>query len=184
MKQYFFTLATSITLLSACGENKKTETSATSASTEKTSTASNESSDEKIGEFSVDGKSVTGRASTQYFGSDKEKSNFSVLCQHNESATSANFELLQITFTNEKDATTNTALKLYDGSQLPMTEPEAGSYTVALSGVGDGFKDQQFTGSDKSTGSVIVSDRTVIVKDLVLFTRDGGKRTVNAKIPF
>jgi hypothetical protein len=171
-----------ITLLISCGDKKKTTTDG--PATESSSSTSSESSDEKTGEFSFDGKSVTGKATTQYFGSDKEKSNFSVLCQHNESATSANFELLQVTFVNEKDATTNSALKLYDGSQLPMTEPEAGSYTVALSGVGDGFKDQEFTGSAKSTGTLTVSDRTLIIKDLVLFTRDGDKKTVNAKIPF
>jgi hypothetical protein len=171
-----------ITLLISCADEKKPTTDA--SPTETISTTTNESSEEKTGEFSFDGKTVTGKATTQYFGSDKEKANFSVLCQHDESATSANFELLQITFLNEKDATTNPALKLYDGSQLPMTEPEPGSYTVALSGVGAGFHDQEFTGSDKSTGSVSVSNRTVIVKDLVLFTRDGDKKTVNAKIPF
>jgi hypothetical protein len=172
-----------ITLLISCGDEKKTTTDAGST-TEVKGTDINESSDEKTGEFSFDGKKVTGKATTQYFGSDKEKSNFSVLCQHDESATSANFELLQITFLNEKDATTNPALKLYHGSQLPMTEPEPGSYTVALSGVGTGFNNQEFTGSNKSTGSVSVTNRTVIIKDLVLFTRDGDKKTVNAKIPF
>ncbi len=182
MKQYFFILAATITFLSACGDKKKPTTDG--STTETSNSTSSDSDDEKTGEFSIDGKSVTGKATTQYFGSDKEKSNFSVLCQHDESATSANFELLQITFVNEKDATTNSNLKLYSGSQLPMTEPETGSYTVSLSGVGEGFKDQQFNGSDKSTGTVTVSDRTVIVKDLVLFTRDGDKKTVNAKIPF
>lgn len=177
MKKTIIVLA-AITLLVSCGDKKKTTTDSVTTET------SNESSDDKTGEFSVDGKSVTGRATTQYFGSDKEKSNFSVLCQHDESASSANFELLQITFVNEKDATTNSALKLYEGGQLPMTEPEAGSYTVSLSGVGEGFKDQPFTGSDKSTGSVSVSNRTVIVKDLVLFTSSGDKKTVSATIPF
>ncbi len=174
---------TAITLLISCGDKKKTTTDS-GTTTETSSTSSNESSDDKTGEFSIDGKSVTGKVTTQYFSSDKEKSNFSVLCQHNESAASANFELLQITFVNEKDANTNPALKLMDGPMLPMTEPEAGAYTVSLSGVGDGFKDQQFTGSDKSTGTLTVSDRTVIIKDLVLFTRDGDKKTVNAKISF
>jgi len=173
-----------ITLLTSCDDKKKTTTDSGTTTETSPSSSSESSSDEKTGEFSFDGKSVTGKATTQYFGSDKEKSNFSVLCQHDESATSANFELLQITFLNEKDATTNSALKLYHGSVLPMTEPEAGSYTVALSGVGEGFKDQEFTGSDKSTGTLTVSDRTVIIKDLVLFTRDGDKKTVNAKIPF
>jgi len=182
MKKQILILSTAVALLTSCSDNKKTTSDASTSET--SNPTSNESSDEKTGEFSIDGKTVTGKSTTQYFGSDKEKSNFSVLCQHDESATSANFELLQITFVNEKDATTNSNLKLYSGSQLPMTEPEAGSYTVSLSGVGDGFKDQQFTGSDKSTGTVTVSDRTVIVKDLVLFTRDGDKKTVNAKIPF
>jgi len=171
-----------ITLLISCGDKKKTTTEG--STTASASSASSDSDDEKTGEFSIDGKTVTGKATTQYFGSDKEKSNFSVLCHHNESATSSNFELLQITFVNEKDATTNPSLKLYDGSQLPMTEPEPGSYTVALSGVGNGFGNQEFTGSDKSTGTLTVSDRTIIIKDLVLFTRDGDKKTVNAKIPF
>jgi len=171
-----------ITLLVSCGDKKKTTTDG--STTEASSPSSTESNDEKKGEFSIDGKTVTGKATTQYFGSDKEKSNFSVLCQHDESTTSANFELLQITFLNEKDATTNSALKLYHGSQLPMTEPEAGSYTVALSGVGNGLGSEEFTGSDKSTGSLNVTDRTVIIKDLVLFTRSGEKKTVNAKIPF
>ncbi len=181
MKKTIIVLA-AISFLISCGDKKKTTTDG--SATETISTTSSDSDDEKTGEISIDGKTVTGKATTQYFGSDKEKSNFSVLCQHNESATSANFELLQITFVNEKDATTNSNLKLYDGPMLPMTEPEAGAYTVSLSGVGDGFKDQQFTGSDKSTGTVTVSDRTVVVKDLVLFTRDGDKKTVSAKIPF
>lgn len=182
MKKTSIVFAASLALLMACGDKKKT--SADGNATSSTTAVDDSDDDGKTGEFSIDGRSVTGKASTQYFGSDKEKSNFSVLCQHDESATSANFELLQITFINEKDATTNAALKLYSGSQLPMTEPEAGSYTVSLSGVGNGFGDQQFTGSDKSTGTTTVSDRTVIIKDLVLFTRDGDKRTVNAKIPF
>lgn len=184
MKKTMIILAAVTFLLAACGDKKKTTADSNSTNSTSTSAAEDSDDDGKTGEFSIDGRSVTGKASTQYFGSDKEKSNFSVLCQHDESATSANFELLQITFLNEKDATTNAALKLVDGPQLPMTEPEAGSYTVALSGVGNGFGDQQFTGSGKSTGTVTVSDRTVIIKDLVLFTRDGAKKTVSAKIPF
>ena len=172
-----------ITLLISCGDKKKTPSDGATIETS-SSNSSSETSDDKTGEFSFDGKTVTGKATTQYFGSDKEKSKFSVLCQHDESATSANFELLQVTFVNEKDATTNSALKLYHGSQLPMTEPEPGSYTVALSGVGNGLGSEEFTGSDKSTGTLTVTDRTVIIKDLVLYTRSGDKKTVNAKIPF
>jgi hypothetical protein len=175
--------ATAAVLLFACGEKKKTEATTTSATTENTSTASNESSDEKTGEFSIDGATVTGKIETQYFG-DKEKGNFSVLCQHNESATSANFELLQATFVNEKDATSNPNLKIHNGSSLPMTEPEPGIVAVALSGVGGDLGDKQFTGNSKSIGSISISNRVLTIKDLTLYNSDGKMKTVNAKLPF
>jgi hypothetical protein len=183
MKQYFLILATSMTLLSACGEKKKTEASTTPTSTESTTTTSSESSDEKTGEFSIDGTNVSGKVETQYFG-DKEKGNFSVLCQHNEGATSANFELLQATFVNEKDATTNPNLKIYSGSSLPMTEPEPGIVAVALSGVGGDLGDKEYTGTSKSTGSITISNKVLTIKDLTLYNSDGKMKTVNAKIPF
>lgn len=181
MKKTIIVLAT-ITLLISCGDNKKTATDATTSETG--STAINESSDEKTGEFSFDGKSVTGKATTQYFGSDKAKSNFSVLCQHDEAASSANFELLQATFVTEKDATTNPGLKIYSGSSLPMTEPEPGIVAVALSGVGSDLGDKQYTGTDKSTGSISINNRVLTIKDLTLYNSDGKMKTVNAKIPF
>lgn len=179
-----FICATALFLIVACGENKKTETNNNTPTTETSTTSSgSESSDEKTGEFSFDGKSVTGSSSTQYFG-DKEKGNFSVLCQHNESATSANFELLQATFVNEKDATTNPNLKIYSGSSLPMTEPEPGIVAVALSGVGSDLGEKEYTGTSKSTGSISVSNRVLIIKDLTLYNSEGKMKTVSAKIPF
>ncbi len=182
MKKTILVFVAATTLLISCGDKKKTTTDG--STTETSSSSSSESSDEKTGEFSFDGKSVTGKATTQYFGSDKEKSNFSVLCQHDESATSANFELLQAVFVNEKDATTNPNLKIYSGSMLPMTEPEPGIVAVALSGVGSDLGDKQFTGSSKSTGSITISNRTLTIKDLTLYDSDGKMKTVNAKIPF
>ena len=158
-----------ITFLISCGDKKKTTTD-NSSTTETNTTISNDNDSEKTGDFSFDGKSVAGRVTTQYFSSDKEKSNFSVLCQHDESNTSANFELLQTTFVTEKDATTNPNLKIYSGSMLPMTEPEPGIVTVSLSGVGSDLGDKQFTGSSKSTGGITVSDKTIIIKDLTLIT--------------
>mgnify|MGYP000851854471 FL=1 len=143
------------------------------------------SEDEKelTGKFSFDGKSVTGDVTTQYFG-DKVKGNFSVLCQHNEGDyNNPNFELLQVTFINEKDATTS-ILNLYHGSMLPMTEPESGSVTVSLSGVGNGLGDLEYTGSSKSTGTIEVKNRTIIIKSLKLFNSDGASKEVNAEIPF
>lgn len=139
---------------------------------------------EKTGEFSFDGKTVTGKVSTQHFGN-KETANFSVLCQHNEEGnTNANFELLQITFVNQK-ATGNPALKIYDGgSVLPMTEPDASTVAVSLSGVGSGLGDKEFTGTGKSAGSITVKNNTVYLESLTLYNRDGDKRTVTAKIPY
>lgn len=142
-------------------------------------------SNDKEGTFSFDGKEVSAKVETQYFG-DKVKGNFSVLCQHEPSddPTNADFELLQVTFINENDATTNTNLKIYKGgSVLPATEPVPGSVSVSLSGVGNGFTDKQFTGSSKSTGTISVSNKTLTLKDVVLFDTDGEKRTVNATMP-
>lgn len=172
-----------ITFLISCGDKKKTTTD-NSSTTETNTTISNDNDSEKTGDFSFDGKSVAGRVTTQYFSSDKEKSNFSVLCQHDESATSANFELLQTTFITEKDAITNPNLKIYSGSMLPMTEPEPGIVTVSLSGVGSDLGDKPFVGSSKSTGSITISDRSLVIKDLTLYNSDGASKTVNAKIPF
>lgn len=144
-------------------------------------------SEGKTGTFSFDGKEVSGRVETQHFGSDKTKANFSVLCQHNESddSANANFELLQVTFRNENDATTNPSLKIYDGgSQLPMTEPEPGIVAVSLSGVGSGLDKDEFTGNEKSTGTIRVSGKTVTIKDLVLFSSSGERKTINAMLPY
>ncbi len=172
--------------LNSCGGSDEKKAADTVAETASDAGLTVNNDEDKTGNFSFDDKSVSGKIETQYFG-DKEKANFSVLCQHNESndPSNSNFELLQITFINEKDATTNPALKIYDGgSILPMTEPEPGIVAVSLSGVGNGLGDQQFTGSEKSTGSITVKGRTVEIKDLSLFTREGAKKVINATLPF
>ncbi|MBS1496755.1 MAG: hypothetical protein JSU03_02755 [Bacteroidetes bacterium] len=137
------------------------------------------------GTFSFDGKEVSAPTETQYFG-DKEKGNFSVLCQHNESdePTNSNFELLQVTFSNEKDATSNAALKINDGAMLPMSDPQTGLVAVALSGLGNNLGSKQFVGTDKSTGTITVKNRVIEIKSLVLYNADGEKRIVNASLPF
>ncbi|WP_460686535.1 hypothetical protein [Niabella aquatica] len=173
-------------LLFSCGDNtgKKVNDTVTEKAAEAGLTVNDE--EDKTGKFSFDGKEVSGKIQTQYFG-DKEKGNFSVLCEHNESndPANANFERLQVIFLTEKDATTNLNLKIYDGgSSLPMTEPEPGIVAVSLEGVGNGLDQKLFTGTGKSTGSIKVNNHTVEIKDLVLFTRDGEKRTVNATLEF
>jgi len=138
----------------------------------------------KTGNFSFDGKDFSAPVETQYFG-DKEKGNFSVLCQHNNSdkPEDPNFELLQVTFLNEKDAE-NSPLKIYDGgSSLPMTEPEPGIVAVSLTGVGNGLE-SEFTGNGKSTGTISVQNKTVTLKDVVLFNSKGSSKTVNAVLSY
>ncbi|MCD2423428.1 hypothetical protein LQ567_11695 [Niabella pedocola] len=187
MKQTIFPALVFSLLLVSCGnsnmDKKADHTVKEAAAASGIETGSDA---DKPGRFSVDGKEVHAAVTTQYFGNDKERSGFSVLCQHNEGdATNPNFQLLQVTFVNEKDATTNPALKIYDGgSTLPMTEPEPGIVAVALSGIGAGFNNEEFTGSKKSTGTITVADRAVTIKDLVLFTQSGEKKTVNAVLPF
>ena len=187
MKQAIFSAFIFSMLLWSCGSNS-TEKKVTRTVNDAAAEAGVETGSEagKTGSFSFDGKEVGAEVTTQYFGSDKAKSNFSVLCQHNEGdATNPDFQLLQVTVVNEQDATANPALKIYDsGSTLPMTEPEPGIVAVALSGVGSGFSSKQFTGNEKSTGSIVVKNRTVAIKDLVLFNEDGEKKTVNATLPF
>ncbi len=188
MKQLTFPVLIFSALLFSC-DNGSTEKKVDNTINQTLSDAGVDVNSEegKTGTFSFDGKEVSGAVTTQYFGSNKEKANFSVLCQHNESddPLNANFELLQVTFLNEKEATTHPALKIYTrGSSLPMTEPEPGIVAVSLSGVGSGLGQSEFTGSAKSTGSITVSNKTVTIKDLVLFTREGEKRTVNATLPY
>jgi hypothetical protein len=172
------------TLISCSGsEEKKAEATVTEPAADAGPASS---TGDKTGNFSFDGKSVSGKIETQYFG-DKEKANFSVLCQHNESSdpANANFELLQVTFVNEKDATNNPALKIYsNGSSLPMTEPEPGIVAVSLTGVGNGLGSGEFTGSEKSTGTITVKNRTIEIKDLSLFTKEGDKKVITASLPF
>ncbi|MBO9596160.1 MAG: hypothetical protein J7599_25180 [Niabella sp.] len=187
MKQTIFPALVFPLLLVSCG-NSNTDKKGDHA-VQETATANGMETGNaagKTGRFSFDGKEVSAEVTTQYFGSDKAKSNFSVLCQHNEGdAANPNFQLLQVTFVNEKDATANPALKIYDGgSTLPMTEPEPGIVAVALSGIGDGFAKEEFTGGGRSTGTITVANRTVTIKDLVLFTQSGEKKTVNAVLPF
>lgn len=186
MKKIILPALISAALLCSCGDHtdKKVSDTVKEKAAEAGLTINDE--EDNAGKFSFDGKEVSGKMQTQYFG-DREKDNFSVLCQHNESddPANANFELLQVTFLNEKDATSNPNLKIYDGgSSLPMTAPEPGIVAVSLEGMGNGLDKKLFTGTGKSTGSITVSNRTVKIKDLKLFNSDGTSKTVQATLAF
>lgn len=185
MKKVIFTTAIALSAFTiSCKDNTKDKINDT-IKTEAAKEGLQIEDTDKTGTFSFDGKSFSAPVETQYFG-DKEKGNFSVLCQHNESddPENANHELLQLIFLTEKDANTS-QLKIYDGgSSLPMTEPEPGIVGVSLTGVGNGLDKTQYTGTEKSTGTITVKNRTVTLKDVVLFNSDGDKKVVNATLPY
>lgn len=186
MKKLIFSTAIGLSMLAiSCKDNTKEKINETvNSETAKAGIDSDESG--KTGTFSFDGKDFSAPVEKQYFGN-KEKGNFSVLMQHNESDSNpenANFELLQVIFLNENDANSS-SLKIYDGgSSLPMTEPEPGIVAVALSGIGNGLGSAEFTGTGKSTGTITVKNKTVTLKDVVLFNDKGEQKTVNATMPY
>lgn len=172
------TIAFSVCTLSCKKSSEITNTEAAKNGIEATETS-------KTGNFSFDGKTFSAPVETQYFG-DKVKGNFSVMSQHNESddPQNVNFELLQVIFNSENDAQSS-PLKIYDGgSTLPMTEPEPGIVAVSLTGVGNGLDKTEFTGTGKSTGTISVKDKTVTLKDLVLFNDKGEQKVINATLPY
>ena len=114
----------------------------------------------KEGSFNVDGKTFSGKVSTQYFGSNKSTDNFSVLCQQDEP-----FTLLQATFANEKDASSpNLKPK---GESYKVSE---GEFELSLS-VSDSQK--EFVSTEKSGGTIKVSGNEMTISDMKLFDADG-----------
>ncbi len=130
-----------------------------------------ESSSSKKGSFTVDGTKMSGRVSTQYFGSNKEIDNFSVLCQQDEP-----LALLQATFANEKNAKAGTLVA--KGGSYKVSDGEFGLELTA-----PGF-DKQFIANDKSGGSLKVDGNKMTITDMKLFDADGKVKTVNATINF
>jgi hypothetical protein len=156
---YFFVATTFIA--TSCNSSSKESNTAGIQTSDKENTAS----------FKVDGATFNGKVSTQYFGSNKETDNFSVLCQQDEP-----FTLLQAVFANEKDAKSNN-LKPQGGSY----NVGAGQFGLSLSVTGS---DKEFIANEKSGGSLKVDGKKMTVTDMKLFDRDGKEKTVNAVIEF
>lgn len=139
--------------------------------TESTSTlqveASNGTSEFKVGEVAYKAK-----IGTQYFGSDETTSQFSITCQQDEP-----LALLQITFANEKDATSN---REYSTRENFMRIPE-GEVSISLSG--KDFGDLEYV-SPEGKGAVSTKGRTLNIANLKLVNRDGAEKIVNAAIAF
>jgi hypothetical protein len=124
----------------------------------------------KSASFTVDGAAYKGNVTTQYFA-DKVTGQFSVLCQQDEP-----FALLQAVFKNEKEA--SGSLKPAGG----FYSIESGETNIALSGTAIG--DKEFVTKSNSTGSITVSGKTLIIKDLKLFNSDNKEKIVNASIAY
>ena len=164
MKQIILSVfAVAIVAVSSCNSKKSTDNNNTVVeSADNLSTTL----------FTGDGKEYKGKVSTQYFGSNKETDNFSVLCQQDEPLV-----LLQATFANEKDAKSGTALKVKGGSY----KTNAGEFGLSLSI--SGFE-KEFIANEKSTGTLKIEGNKMVVTDMKLFDRDGKEKIVNATIAF
>jgi len=169
MKKTILMLTAAISLLTACGDKKKTTTGDNSTTTEGTGLTVNDS-EGKTGSFSADGAAFKGKSSTQYFG-DKITGQFSVLCQQDEP-----FALLQAVFANEKEASGS----LKPGESAYKVYP--GDANIALSGTAIGEK--EFVTRSNSTGSITVNGKELVIKDLQLFDADNKEKKLNATIAF
>ena len=125
----------------------------------------------KTGSFTVDGATFKGNVSTQFFGSNKDTDNFSVLCQQDEP-----FTLLQCTFANRKDAESP---NLVPRGQSYKVDP--GLFALSLSVTGS---DMEFVANERSGGSVKVEGNTLKISDVKLFDREGNSKTVSETIDF
>ncbi len=164
MKKTIITCAAAVTLLISCGDNKKS--SSDTGTSKETTSITEEESEDKSATFKVDGTEFKGRVTTQQFANE----GFSVLCQQNEP-----YALLQAVFTNEKEANGTATFKPAES----FYSVPAGEVNIALSG-----EDEKFQTSDKSTGTISVDGKKLILKDLKLFNKAKKEKVLTATIPF
>ncbi len=162
MKKTILTCAVAFTLLTAYGQD--ITTTAETADKPKTASFTSEET-EKTGSYTVDGQTYKGKITLQKMAKDQ----YSVLCQQDEP-----FSLLQLIFTNEKEARSSATLKA--GDSFYSMEP--GEVHVSLSG------DKDFVTTSESTGSITVSGNSVTLKDLQLINSDKKSKVVNATLSF
>ncbi len=162
MKKIFFYSITAVILLTtACNSGSK-----------ESNTSGIETSDKEItATFTVDATDYKGKVSTQYFGSNKETDNFSVLCQQSDPLV-----LLQAVFANEKDA------------QSVGLKPNGSSYNVGAGNFGLELtiagEPKMFIANPKSGGTVTVKRHKMIITNMKLFDQDGKEKTVSGTINF
>ncbi len=160
-KTFFYVLTVATFLTTSCNSGSKESNAAGVQTSNKENTAS----------FTVDGANFKGKVSTQYFGSNKETDNFSVLCQQDEPLT-----LLQATFANEKNA------------KVSGLKPAGGSYKVSDGEYGLSLRvadsNKEFNANDKSGGSLKVEGNKMTITDMKLFDSDGKQKLVSGTIVF
>ena len=162
MKKFTFYLLTALAFsISSCNSKSKESNTAGLETPDKETTAT----------FTVDGTDYTGKVSTQYFGSNKETDNFSVVCQQDEPLV-----LLQAVFANEKD------VKSAD------LKPNGSSYNVGVGNFGLELTiagaPKMFIANPKSGGTLTVEGHKMMIKGMKLFDSGGKEKTVNATINF
>jgi len=162
-KSILYVMVVSTITITSCTNNTSEKAAVTRIeATGQTNTAS----------FTVDGTSYKGKVSTQYFGSNTETDNFSVLCQQDDPLV-----LLQATFANEKDAA-NSELKPkgFDGYKV-----NAGQFDLSLTPAGS---TENFVATDKTTGTIKVEHKKIVISNIKLFNREGQEKLVNGTIEF
>ncbi len=125
---------------------------------------------EVMASFNLDGVEHPCKLSTQYFGSNKETDNFSVLCQQDEP-----FFLLQAVFANEKNVRSGAVLKSKGGS-YKVGEGEFGLSVTEGS--------EEYSAKSAATGTLqFVNNELVIVGVELIRSEQSNTKIVSAKLP-
>jgi hypothetical protein len=161
-RSIIYIFITSTLFIAACNGNKTNNVQVTGLPSEAKG---------DVAVFTIDGTSIKGKVSTQYFGSDKAD-NFSILCQQDEP-----LYLLQATFANEKEVKSDESLK-----------PKGGSYKVNVGEYGLTLTtpetNGQFIANSKSTGTLKVNGNNLVIAGLTLYNSDGKEKKISGTIPF
>ncbi len=166
MKTYIFLLT--LLLINAC--NSPTEQIEVTNTEEESIEETVKTAKVTIGHVDQD-TTIQCKICTQYFGSNKETDNFSVVCQQDEP-----LHILQMTFANEAEARSGTALNVKGGSY----KVNSGEYRLEYSSP-DG---KQFVAKSESSGSLKVQNNKIYISDYKLYDSDKNERIIDAEIEF
>lgn len=166
MKTYYLLLA--LLLINAC--NSSTEKNETTSAEEESADEDVKTAKVIIGDIDQD-TTIQCKISTQFFGSNRDTDNFSVLCQQDEP-----LHILQVTFANESEARSGKALNIKGGSY----KVNSGEFSIEYSNP-DG---KQFIAKSESSGSLKVQNNRIYISDYKLYDSDKNERIIDAEIEF